>query len=158
MQFPKITVVVNKIKKKHSVSCCCSKVAAMWCIRLARGWHFNICLLSGEQQQRRTLLILISASVTLLRGGGNIYIKLREWTQADCRCLCLLPLPREVKLLVKLFHFPYFLSLCLHLSYRDTDDPEVSLQLQCQLHWPPHLSVHALTTEDGAGTPEPPAG
>lgn len=73
MQFPKITVVVNKIKKKHSVSCCCSKVAAMWCIRLARGWHFNICLLSGEQQQRRTLLILISASVTLLRGGKYIY-------------------------------------------------------------------------------------
>lgn len=156
MQFPKITVVVNKIKK--SILYPAVAVKSQRCDgRLARGWHFNICLLSGEQQQRRTLLILISASVTLLR-GGNIYIKLRGWTQADCRCLCLLPLPREVKLLVKLFHFPYFLSLCLHLSYRDTDDPEVSLQLQCQLHWPPHLSVHALTTEDGAGTPEPPAG
>lgn len=39
----------------------------MWCSRLARGWHFNICLLSRERQQRSTLLILISASVTLLR-------------------------------------------------------------------------------------------
>lgn len=157
MQFPKITVVVNKIKKKHSVSCCCSKVAAMWCIRLARGdiLTFVSSLGNSNKEEHYSFLFL-----PLLHswGGGNIYIKLREWTQADCRCLCLLPLPREVKLLVKLFHFPYFLSLCLHLSYRDTDDPEVSLQLQCQLHWPPHLSVHALTTEDGAGTPEPPAG
>lgn len=49
-------------------------------------------------------------------------------------------------------------SLPLHLSFRNADDPEVSLQLQCQLHRPPHLSVHALTTEDGPGTPESPAG
>lgn len=80
-----------KLKKKHSVSCCCSKVAAMWCIRLARGWHFNICLLSGEQQQRRTLLILISASVTLLRGGG-IYISscVNEHKLTAGVCVCYL--------------------------------------------------------------------
>lgn len=157
MQFPKITVVVNKIKK--SILYPAGAVKSQRCD--ASVWPggdiltFVSSLGNSNKEEHYSFLFL-----PLLHswGGGNIYIKLREWTQADCRCLCLLPLPREVKLLVKLFHFPYFLSLCLHLSYRDTDDPEVSLQLQCQLHWPPHLSVHALTTEDGAGTPEPPAG
>lgn len=157
MQFPKITVVVNKIKK--SILYPAVAVKSQRCD--ASVWPggdiltFVSSLGNSNKEEHYSFLFL-----PLLHswGGGNIYIKLREWTQADCRCLCLLPLPREVKLLVKLFHFPYFLSLCLHLSYRDTDDPEVSLQLQCQLHWPPHLSVHALTTEDGAGTPEPPAG
>ncbi len=71
--------------------------------------------------------------------------------------VCLLPCLTDV--LVRLLYFlfcPHF--TLLHLSSRNTDDPEVSLQLQCQLHRPPHLCVHALTTEDGAGTPEPPAG
>lgn len=59
--------------------------------------------------------------------------------------------------------FPLFLvrssfSSFLFSSSRDADDPQVSLQLQRQLHRPPHLGVHALAPEDGAGTPEPPAG
>lgn len=80
-----------------------------------------------------------------------------SWLQV---CVCCLA-PQRLGVLIRLLHFPWFPPLILHplhLSSRNTDDPEVSLQLQCQLHRPPHLGVHALATEDGAGTPEPPAG
>lgn len=52
----------------------------------------------------------------------------------------------------------HLLLLLIHLSSRNADDPEVSLQLQRQLHRPPHLRVHEIAAEDGEGTPEPTAG
>lgn len=74
-------------------------------------------------------------------------------------CVCYLAPQRLLSdYCISLFFLPSSSSFLLHLSSRNTDDPEVSLQLQCQLHRPPHLCVHALTTEDGAGTSEPPAG
>lgn len=115
-------------------------------------WHFNICLPSREWHQTGPLLVSISALCDTLELLLHCLKKvlLCDWTQAARVFLLLYPTRQIVAF--PMFFFP------LHLSSRNTDDPEVSLQLQCQLHWPPHLSVHALTSEDGAGTPEPPAG
>lgn len=42
----------------------------------------------------------------------------------------------------------------IYLFSRNTDDSEVCLQSQCQLHWPPYLSIHAFAPENGARTPQ----
>ena len=55
-------------------------------------------------------------------------------------------------------HQTPFLTILPSCSSRNADDPEVGVQLQRQLHRPPHLRLHALPAEDGAGTPEPAAG
>lgn len=55
----------------------------------------------------------------------------------------------------------YLSHFCVNSMYsfsRNTDDPEVCLQSQCQLHWPPYLSIHAFAPENGARTPQSPTG
>lgn len=133
----------------------------------SEGWHFNICLHSREQQQRGALLIPISASVTLELLLDSLFKKnkkslsclVNEHKLTVRVCVCYFA-PQTSGFLIRLLYFPFLTTilLLLHFSSRNTDDPEVGLQLQCQLHRPPHFSVHALTAEDGAGTPEPSAG
>lgn len=146
--FPKMAVVVNK---RLLISFCCREVALTW-----RGWYFNICLPFREQKQRGTLVSHIPASVTL---SFMMFTIKEKGEKRPCVFVSAYRVRDTCQFFISLFSF--FTSLFdffLHGSFRNAHDPEVSVQLQCQLHWPPHLSVHAVSAEDGAGTPEPPAG
>jgi len=130
-----MAVVVNK---KQFVSCCLGVGEPAWC---GGGGCEHLSPLWREERHFWPLWH------TYVRFSVCLFV-------CVCVCVCVFA-PTEVYCRISHSRSP---PLALHLSPRDTDDPEVSLQLQRELHRPPHLGVHALAAEDGARAPEPPAG